>query len=124
MDEALTVAGSVTQRWGSVRTSVEGSHYFHDINKYHLTGSGSVELRLIRGFTLNFSGFAQKIHDQLHLAAGRLTPEQILLRQRQIATSYTYFGQVNFSYSFGSVFNAVVNPRMGGSDGGGTIFFF
>lgn len=122
VDQTLTVSAAMTQRWGSVRGSLEGAHYFHDASKYHAVAFGNAELRLIRGLSLNFSGSAERIRDQLHLAAGRLTPEQILLRQRQIATSFRYFGNVSLSYSFGSVFSAVVNPRMG-STGGSVIFF-
>lgn len=121
-DEALLMIGSFTQRWGSVSGGVEAAHYFHDASKYHLVGDAQVELRLYRGLALNFFGSASRVRDQLHLAAGQLTPEQILLRQRQIATSFRYSGNVNLSYSFGSVYSAVVNPRMRGGGGGGGQF--
>jgi hypothetical protein len=123
LDESLTGSYNMTQRWGTVRASVEGLHYFHDPGKYHVTSFGNLDLRLVKGVSLTFFGQAEQIHDQLHLAAGGLTPEQILLRQRQIATSFRYFAQVGLSYSFGSIYSAVVNPRMGGSGGGGVIFF-
>jgi hypothetical protein len=122
-DESLTGSYSMTQRWGTVRATVEGLHYFHDPGKYHVTSFGNLDLRLIKGISLTFFGQAEQIHDQLHLAAGNLTPEQILLRQRQIATSFRYFAQVGLSYSFGSIYSSVVNPRMGNSGGGGVIFF-
>ena len=116
-DQALLAIGSFTQRWGSVSGGVEAAHYFHDASKYHVVGDAQVELRLYRGLSLNFFGFASRVRDQLHLAAGELTPEQILLRQRQIATSFRYQANVNLSYSFGSVYSAVVNPRMRGGGG-------
>jgi hypothetical protein len=43
------------------------------------------------------------------------------LRLRQLATSYTYFINLGLSYSFGSIFNNIVNPRFGGTSGGFTI---
>ena len=122
-DQALTASYNMTQRWGTVRVSSEALHYFHDPSKYHLTSFGNLDLRLIKGVSLTFFGGVDRIRDQLHLAKGNLTPEQILLRQRQIATSFRYFGQVGLSYSFGSIFSSVVNPRMGNSGGGGMIFF-
>ena len=39
------------------------------------------------------------------------TTEEILLRLRQLATDYSYYTSVGFSYRFGSAFNNVVNPR-------------
>jgi hypothetical protein len=120
-DESLTGTYSMTQRWGTIRVSTEALHYFHDLSKYHLTSFGTVDLRLFKGVSLTAFVQADRIRDQLHLAAGDLTPEQILLRQRQIATSFRYYGQIGLSYSFGSIFSSVVNPRMGG--GGGVIFF-
>jgi hypothetical protein len=113
-DEALTASLNVTQRWGTVRVEGEGQHYFHDPSKYHLTAFSELDLRVYKGVSINFFGQAERIHDQLHLAAGDLTPEEILLRQRQISTAYRYFGQIGLSYSFGSIYSSVVNPRMRG----------
>ncbi|MBW3629385.1 MAG: hypothetical protein KY464_08825 [Gemmatimonadetes bacterium] len=123
LDQSLTASYNMTQRWGTVRVSVEGLHYFHDPSKYHVNSFGNLDLRLIKGVSLTFFGQADRIRDQLHLAKGNLTPEQILLRQRQISTSFQYYAQVGLSYSFGSIFSPVVNPRMGNSGGGGVIFF-
>jgi hypothetical protein len=46
----------------------------------------------------------------------------VLLRLRQIQSGYSYYVGFGFSYSFGSIFNSIVNPRYGG--GGGRTFFF
>jgi hypothetical protein len=54
--------------------------------------------------------------------AGAASAEEILTRQRQLQTSFTYFTSFGFSYQFGSIFNNVVNPRFGGEDG--DRFFF
>jgi hypothetical protein len=51
------------------------------------------------------------IHDQLYLAKGDLTREEVLLRQTQLATGYRARLYAGVSYTFGSVFNNVVNPR-------------
>ncbi|HET7604058.1 MAG TPA: hypothetical protein VFK36_13630, partial [Gemmatimonadales bacterium] len=54
-----------------------------------------------------------RVRDQLYLPAAGLTPEEILLQQQELATDYRYFISAGFSYSFGSIFNNVVNPRFG-----------
>ncbi len=46
----------------------------------------------------------------------------MLLRIRQLETNYRYFGSVGLRYTFGSIYNNVVNPRFGGTSGGGFIF--
>ena len=44
---------------------------------------------------------------------GGASLEEVLLQRRQLETTYNYFFQVGFSYSFGSIFSNVVNPRFG-----------
>jgi hypothetical protein len=113
VDQALEVSLELRQPWGSMDAELEGSHYFHDFTKYRLQANGGLEVNLFRGFSLDIRGSAQRIHDQLHLPGGDRTPEEILLEQRELATAYRYGASVGISYSFGSIFNPVVNPRMG-----------
>jgi hypothetical protein len=40
-----------------------------------------------------------------------VTNEEILVRQLELATGYQYEFSVGISYSFGSIYNNVVNPR-------------
>jgi hypothetical protein len=40
-----------------------------------------------------------------------------------LQTGFRYFGSFGLTYTFGSPFNNVVNPRFGGGGGGGMIFF-
>nr|MDQ3389488.1 hypothetical protein [Gemmatimonadota bacterium] len=123
LDQSLGVALALRQPWGSVNTSLEGSHYLHDFERNRLQLSGGVNLRLIKGLQLNVGGSAERVRDQLYIPAGTRTPEEILLRQRQLETGYRYFGSVGISYTFGSIFNNVVNPRFGSSGGGNSSCF-
>jgi len=72
-----------------------------------------LSLRLVEGFSLNLSGYASRIHNLLSLPKGEATEEEVFLRRRQLAKSYDYFGSVGISYSFGSIYNSIVNPRFG-----------
>lgn len=124
------VAGSITaalnqiQPWGRTLLSVTGSQYVHDSDLYQVSMNGSVSVRLFKGFSVNVTGFYAWVRDQLYLEAGSATPEDILLRQRQLRTSFNYFTIIGFSYQFGSIFNNVVNPRFGGGSGGGEMMIF
>jgi hypothetical protein len=120
-DQTLITSLDLKQAWGSISSSIEGAMYLHDTNKRHLIFFNSLDLRLFKGFSLFFFGQASLIHDQLYLPKGDLSDADRLLRLRQLETSYTYFMNFGLSYSFGSIFNNVVNPRFGGSSGGFTI---
>jgi hypothetical protein len=124
VDQSLEAAFDMRQPWGEVDLQLEGSHYFHDFEKYRLEANGGLEVNLFRGLSLDLRASAERIHDQLHLPGGDRTPEEILLEQRELATAYRYGGFIGLSYSFGSIFNSVVNPRMrrGGGNGGGNDF--
>jgi hypothetical protein len=62
------------------------------------------------------------VHDQLSLPKTGATDEEILLQRKQLETSYRYFAGVSLTYSFGSIFNNIVNPRFEGSSG--SFYFF
>jgi len=56
---------------------------------------------------------ASRIRDQLALPARGATDEEILLRIRRLQTGYEYNLGVSLTYTFGSIFSSVVNPRFG-----------
>ena len=42
---------------------------------------------------------------------GNVSLEELLLQQQQLQSGYNYFFNVGLSYSFGSIYNTIVNPR-------------
>lgn len=110
-DAVFLTAFDVRQPWGSSGLSVETATYFHDAGRHRIVASGDLDVRLFRGFSLSFDGSASRINDQLYLRAGKASDEEILLRRRQLATTYRYRFSVGLSYTFGSIFNNVVNTR-------------
>ena len=111
-DQSLDIDLRLTQPWGSARVSLEGSHYFHDLDFYRVDLFSRLSLRLIRGLSLNFNSSTERIHDQLHLPSGGATLEEILLRRQDLATTYNISFRVGLSYTFGSIYNNVVNTRL------------
>lgn len=118
-DQTVMTSLNLRQPFGTVSFTVEGAHYFGDLGKYRLSLFADNELRITRGLSLRFDGSYQILHDQLYLRLGQASDEEIIARQRQLATSYRYFLSVGFTYRFGSINNNVVNPRFGGGGGGG-----
>lgn len=122
--QSLSFSLSVKQPWGSVGGALEGSHYLHDFDKKRLRVSGNLSLRLFEGFSLNFFGSYSRINDQLSLRKGTASQEEVLLRRTQLATSYSYYASIGLSYTFGSIYNNIVNPRFGDSGGGGVTIYY
>ncbi|MEW5902054.1 MAG: hypothetical protein AB1715_11375 [Acidobacteriota bacterium] len=116
--EALSVSLELQQKWGTISTSLEGSNYFHDFSKSRVELWSELSLRLFRGLNFNIRGGYSRIHDQLSLAAGGASLEEILLRRKLLETSYDYHFSVGLSYTFGSTKSTVVNPRFGDGAGG------
>ncbi len=114
-NESLTVSLDIQEPWGSISTSVEGSHYFHDFKKARLELQGFISFRVFKGFSVDLMGRYDIIHDQLSLPIGDLTLDEILLQRKELATGYDYSISFGFRYTFGSVFSNVVNPRFGGT---------
>ena len=65
----------------------------------------------IGGLEFNIFGRYSRVRDQLYLPAGDATTEEILLSLRQLQTGYEYSMSAGLSYTFGSIYNNVVNPR-------------
>lgn len=110
-DAVLNCAFDVRQPWGSSGLSVETATYFHDLGRHRVAASGDLDVRLFKGFSLSLDGSASRINDQLYLKAGDASDEEILLKRRQLATTYRYRFSVGLSYTFGSIFNNIVNTR-------------
>ena len=121
VNQSLKISLEVTQPWGSARGSVEAAHYFHDAGKYHFNASAWCDFRLFRGFSFNVNGRYAQVYDQLYIKAGTASDEDILLRLQKLESNYEYEIRIGFSYTFGSIFNSAVNPRLerGGFGGGG-----
>jgi hypothetical protein len=111
-NHALTVSYEMTQPWGTARASIEASHYLDHIKFYKLDFAMSWDIRLFRGFSFNVNGSASRVHDQLYISGEGYSDEDILLRIRSLQTSYRYQLRVGFSYTFGSIYSAFVNPRL------------
>jgi hypothetical protein len=99
--------------WGSADVSLDFSQYLHDTSKYRLELNGEASFRITRGLTIDFEGGISRIRDQLSLPRRDATQEEVLLRLRELQSAYEIQFDVGFTYTFGAVFNNIVNPRFG-----------
>jgi hypothetical protein len=99
--------------WGSLEIRFEASSFLPGLDRHRLDLEGDVSLRLARGLSLTVEGTASRLRDQLSLPKRDATDEEVLLRLRQLQSGYEYELQVGLTYTFGSIFNTIVNPRFG-----------
>jgi hypothetical protein len=110
------IAVSAKQPWGSLSGTLSHNALLLDPSKRSTRVYGNASIRVVKGLSFFFSGEYDWIHDQLYLLKGSATTTDVLLRQRALRTSYSYYGSFGLSYTFGSIFNNVVFPRFGGSN--------
>ena len=120
-DHGVTMSLGLRQPWGSVSAVASVHQHLNKTSRFRTGVFGSTDVRLFKGFSFNVFGSYDKIKDQISLPKGSASTEEVLLRLRQLQTNYSYHMSFGLSYSFGSIFNSVVNPRFGG--GSGIIFF-
>ena len=118
LDHSVRTSFDVNEPWGTSELSLEWSQFLDEPSQNRLVFFGEIEIRLFRGFFLSIEGESSSIRDQIFLPRRDATDEEILVRQRQLATDYEWQFEVGLTYSFGSIFNNVVNSRFAGSNGG------
>jgi hypothetical protein len=100
------------QPWGNIFSRIRASSFLEDFSKNRLQMNSNVSVRVIKGFSVRFSGNLEFIHDQVNLPAGNASLEDVLLQQKQIATDFDLGFSVGLSYTFGSAFNNIINTRL------------
>jgi catechol 2,3-dioxygenase-like lactoylglutathione lyase family enzyme len=110
--QRLEISAGFQQPWGEIDASLEGSNYFHDPELHRIDLFSRLEVRLFRGLSLDVRGNIARIKDQIYISREDLSDEDIFLELRELGTDFEYELEVGFSYSFGSLFNNVVNPRL------------
>jgi long-subunit fatty acid transport protein len=92
---------------------VEWSQYLNNLDLSRLEADGEVSWRLARGFSLTAGVNASRIRHQISLPRRGATPEEILLELRELQSGYEYRLSFGVTYTFGSIYSSIVNPRFG-----------
>ena len=121
VDQRLLASIQIRQPWGSISTALEGSYYVHDSSRRRGIAVTNIDVNISRGLSLVTFGGWELVRDQIYLPKRGASTDEILLQQRQLATSFRYWMSLGLSYSFGSRFANVVNPRFRGSSAGSNI---
>jgi hypothetical protein len=109
----LNVSLGLRQPWGQAGSTFVFTQQLRELDRTRTTFLGNVSVRLTRHFSLTGSGTYARIRDQFTLEKGEATEEEVLLRQRQLATGHRYSVSAGVAFSFGALSSATVNPRFG-----------
>lgn len=112
---SLNVAFQVQKKWGSINMSLTGLNYFNDFSRNRVELNSWISLRIFKGLSLELYGGVAHINDQFNLKKGEVTEAERLLQLRELETKYRVEGGIELSYTFGSIYNNVVNPRFSSS---------
>lgn len=116
-EQRMEVAAEFQQPWGEINSGLEASMFVHDPSLHRIDLFARIEYRIVRGLSIDLEGSVARVKDQIYLSGEGIPDEEILLERRQLGTDFEYELEMGFSFTFGSVFNNVVNPRMGSNRG-------
>jgi hypothetical protein len=111
--EELSATYEQREPWGTLEGRVVASNYFPGFDLHRIEVDAEVDLRITRGLSLSVEGSASRIRDQLSLPKRDASPEEVLLRLRQLQSGFATRLEIGLEYRFGSAFAAIVNPRFG-----------
>ncbi len=113
LEQSIAVSAIFIKQWGTVSATLTERNFMHKFSMNSIELETRIRLNLFKGFRLSITGSYSRIHNQISLARKNATIDEVLLQRRELETQYEYFGSVGISFSFGSIYNNIVNPRFG-----------
>ena len=68
-------------------------------------------MKIIKDLNFNIGGGYSITRNQVNISSDGASLEDLLLQQQQLQSGYNYYFNIGFNYSFGSIYNSIVNPR-------------
>ena len=100
------------QPWGEIYARLSGKSFLQDPSKNSMRLNSWFSIRIFEGLSFRIGGEIELIRDQISLPKGNASIEDLLLQQKEIATDFQSQFRVGLSYTFGSVFNNIINSRL------------
>ncbi len=119
-EHSLDISAQFRQPWGEISSSLEYASFIDDFQQHRIDLSSNLEIRIVRGVSLNLRGSVARVKNQIYIPLAELDEDEILLGTQELGTDFEYSLDLGLSFNFGSPFNNVVNPRM--RSGGGRRF--
>lgn len=113
----LSAALILNQKWGSFYSGIYYRNYFPDWKLNNMGLDLNVDVRITGGLSFYVHTNASIVHDQVYLVKGNVSEQDLLIRTRQLGSSYNYNLYFGVNFRFGSMLNNFVNPRFQGFQG-------
>jgi hypothetical protein len=107
------------QPWGNANFGASAQTLLNDFDKNSVEVGGRLSFRITRGLEWNISGDYERVRDQLYISAEGVSDEEVLIRLRELQTDYEFSLRTGLSFTFGSIYNNIVNNRFGDLHGRG-----
>ena len=108
----LLIGVALREQWGTIDVGTNAHQFLDDPSRYRIGSFGEFSIRVVKGLNFELFGRYERIRDQFNLAKKNFSEEEFLTRQFQLGTPYSFWMGFGVNYTFGSIFNNVVNPRM------------
>jgi len=102
----------LVQTWGEIQAGLDATNIMNDWSKNRITFDTNLSVRIVRGLSLNFGFRIENIHDQIYLAKGEVSLEDILLNKVQLPSTFEIGTDFGVRIQFGSIYNNIVNNRL------------
>ena len=109
--QELSVNYESIQKWGSIDIGLQSKDLFLPGNKFDLNLNCNLDIRILKGLNLNTWFSFEFNRSQIELSGVGVNYEDVLLQQKELASNYNYYAFIGLSYTFGSLYNNVVNTR-------------
>lgn len=102
---------SVKQKWGNISAKLAYTNFLKDHQLNNLNYNLNFDIRISGGLSMYFYSSGALVHDQVYLAKGKASAEDVLTKRRQLKSGYYIYTGVGLNFRFGSMLNNFVNPR-------------
>ena len=114
LSQSLTIRYQLVKNWGNIGMGLGFKHLYDDENFYNLNFSPSVTWNIVKGLNLSIFGSYSILRDQYFLKMDDVTSTEVITGQIQLKSAFNYFLSMGINYSFGSIYNNIVNVRFRG----------
>jgi hypothetical protein len=111
-EQSLRLDLQIVQTWGEIEAGLDATNYMHDWSKHRITFDTDLSVRIVRGLSLRMGVRVENVHDQIYLAKGDVSLEDVLLNKVQLPSSFEIGENVGVRVQFGSIYNNIVNNRL------------
>ncbi|MFZ6664232.1 hypothetical protein [Peijinzhouia sedimentorum] len=112
--QSLRASLGLNQRWGNLQVGYRMRNYLDDFSFWTTGLSVSAEVRVTGNFSFFVRAEGNYVKDQIYLASGDFTEQDILSGRVTLPSAYTIDTRFGFNYRFGSNLNNFVNQRFFG----------